>query len=80
VTKVQSSNHNYHLVKKNVIWQGYLSLFTLVTETQSTTATAVAATVYAGNPHALRFPINLIKKHRSAQIRHIFLLQENVHS
>jgi hypothetical protein len=55
-----------------------------VIETQSTTAnaaaTAVAATVYAGNPHALQFPINLIKKHHSAPIRHIFLLKENVHS
>jgi len=67
-----------------VIWHGYLSCFPLVTETQSTTATAaataVAATVYAGNPNVLWFPINLIKKHHSAQIRHIFLLQENVHS
>jgi hypothetical protein len=49
-----------------VIWQGYLSLFTKVTETQSTTATAaataVAANVHVGNPHALSSPINLIKK------------------
>jgi hypothetical protein len=48
-----------------VIWQGYLSLFALVTETQSitatATATAVADNIYAGNPHALWFPINLIK-------------------
>ena len=67
-----------------MIWQGYLSLFTQVTETQSTTATAAAtataANVYVGNPHGIRFPINLIKKHHSAQIRHIFILQENVHS
>jgi hypothetical protein len=51
-----------------VIWQGFLSLFTLVTETQSTTANAAATTaapnVYAGKPYALRFPINLIKKHQ----------------
>jgi hypothetical protein len=55
-----------------------------VTETQSTTANAagiaVAANVYAGNPHELQFPINLIKKYHSAQIRHMFLLQEIVHS
>lgn len=49
-----------------MIWQGYLSLFTKVTETQSTTATAaataIAANVHVGNPHALSSPINLIKK------------------